>query len=183
MPNNPDEVEFVNFLGIFILSSRRYWAWLTICLVLTLLLVVWFTRNWRIAIDPQAETCIDARILLIDLIDRKPIKGELYAFYSPTSASPVYRAGTRMIKRAAGEPGDVVLIDENETITINGELVGKGFFHLRTDDPAVRRKFYGERVVAAGHWWMMGDAPTSFDSRYWGSLPEENIYGRAYVLF
>ena len=165
------------------MSARRYWGRLFICLLLTLLLVVWFTRNWRIAIDPQAETCIDARILLIDLNDRKPVKGALYAFYSPAAASPVYKAGTRMIKRAVGGPGDVVQIDSAETITVNGHLVGKGFFHLKTDDPAVRRRFYGERVVASDRWWMMGDAPSSFDSRYWGSLPEENIYGRAYVLF
>lgn len=183
MPNNPEEVEIDNFLGIFILSARRYWGWLAICLLLTVLLIVWFTRNWRIAIDPQAETCIDARILLIDLNDRKPVKGALYAFHSPTTASPVYKAGTRMIKRAAGGPDDVVVIDSNENIMINGHLVGKGFFHLKTTDPVVRRKFYGQRTVGAGRWWMMGDAPSSFDSRYWGSLPEENIYGRAYVLF
>ena len=148
------------------MSARRYWGWLVISLLLTVLLIVWFTHNWRIAIDPQAETCIDARILLIDLNDRKPVKGALYAFYSPAAASPVYKAGTRMIKRAVGGPGDVVQIDLAETITVNGHLVGKGFFHLKTDDPAVRRRFYGERVVASGRWWMMGDAPSSFDSRY-----------------
>ncbi len=183
MPNNPEKVDFDNFFGIFILSARRYWRLLVICLALTVLMVVWFTLNWRIAIDPQAETCIDARILLIDLKDRKPVKGALCAFYSPATASPVYKAGTRMIKRAVGGPGDVVLIDSAETITANGHFVGKGFFHLKTDDPVVRRKFYGERTVGAGRRWMMGDAPSSFDSRYWGSLPEENIYGRAYVLF
>ena len=48
-------------------------------------------------------------LLLIDLTDRKSVKGALYAFFPPAAASPVYKADTRMIKRAAGAPGDVEL--------------------------------------------------------------------------
>ena len=165
------------------MSARRFWGWLTLYLVLAGLLIFWFVNNCLIAIDPQAETCIDARILLINLNDRTPQKGELYAFYSPDTASPVYHPGTRMIKRAVGAPGDVVVIAPDLTISVNGKAVGHGFQHLKTNDPEILKRFLGTREIKPGRWWMMGDKDSSFDSRYWGTLPEANIYGRAYVLF
>ena len=165
------------------MSARRYWMRLAISLVVISVGIYFFIGNYRIAIDPQEDTCIDARVLLIDLNDRDIKKGALYAFTSPSSASPVYKTGTRMIKRAVGAPGDTIFIHPNELITVNGQPVGHGFAHLGSAVFEVKKKFMGVRIVPEGHWWMMGDRQMSFDSRYWGSLPQENIYGRAYVLF
>jgi conjugal transfer pilin signal peptidase TrbI len=43
--------------------------------------------------------------------------------------------------------------------------------------------FYRDDRVPPGHLWMTGATADSFDSRYWGFLPERQVIGRAYTLW
>lgn len=37
--------------------------------------------------------------------------------------------------------------------------------------------------VPVKHFWIMGETSDSFDSRYWGFLPQSQVVGKAYALF
>jgi signal peptidase I len=114
------------------------------------------------------------------------------------------------IKRAIGLPGDEIEI-RNKTLYVNGQKADdphanfasavvypkmkilapslsyqegweKGqFVYLPIE--AVRDNF-GPVKVPAGHYFVMGDnRDGSFDSRFWGPLPERYVKGKAWVVY
>ena len=44
-------------------------------------------------------------------------------------------------------------------------------------------RFDRDYIVEPGHYFMMGEHFRSYDSRYWGTVHENQIVGRAYPLF
>lgn len=137
---------------------------------------------------------------ILDVDD--PQRGEVMVFIQPIEE-------TYYIKRVIGLPGDTIRY-ENKNLYVNGELIEKryvedieidtqigelpgelyeetinGITHslqfisnLRNDD--VRTTW----VVPNGHYFMMGDnRDNSFDSRDWGTVPEEKIVGKAIAVW
>ena len=139
-----------------------------------------FATRYRIGIDPQRENCLPGHTLfLIDLHDRSPKKGAMYAFRAQ-GARPFFPDGTPMVKILAAVPGDRVAIDARGTITVNGERVGAG---LPLAGAAGASRFEGRATLGRGRYWFMGTDPSSFDSRYWGTVGDEQIIGRARALY
>jgi len=111
------------------------------------------------------------------------------------------------IKRVVGLPGDKVGYF-NKTIYINGKPVAQDprekpesminiaapgselrseqlgeHNHLILVEPGIKR-VEGETVVPEGHYFVMGDnRDNSNDSRYWGTVPEENLVGKAFLVW
>ncbi|MDP8221974.1 MAG: signal peptidase I [Candidatus Lernaella stagnicola] len=133
----------------------------------------------------------------------KPRRGDVVVFLWPVDQKTDY------IKRVVGVPGDVVKI-KGDSLWINGELVDKrsvGTF--RYEDPPgyeLTGSLYAEdfggrehRVlydadtvhtedrmwrIPEGKYFCMGDnRDHSNDSRFWRYVPEENIVGKAMVIY
>lgn len=82
-----------------------------------------------------------------------------------------------LLKRVIAVSGDTVDIDENGTVTLNGDVL---------DEPYISSKALGEcdiefpYTVKENRWFVMGDnREVSVDSRYsaFGCVPDENILG------
>jgi signal peptidase I len=98
------------------------------------------------------------------------------------------------IKRVIGLPGETVEI-RNKTVYIDGKpLDESSYVHfleapLKTSDPeyVVRgdsRDSYGPRTVPPGQLLVLGDnRDNSRDSRFWGFLPEDQVKGRALLVY
>ena len=109
------------------------------------------------------------------------------------------------VKRVIGLPGDRIRI-ENKKVYINGEALDEPYARFadrrrigyRDDFPAhpppwienrgramlAAHVHAGELVVPADHYFVLGDnRDNSADSRFWGLVPRENIYGKPLVVY
>ncbi|MGZ8137044.1 MAG: signal peptidase I [Methylococcaceae bacterium] len=132
----------------------------------------------------------------------KPERGDIVVFRYPKEPSIDY------IKRVIGLPGDKVVYD-NKKLYINDAPINQislgryqgigqgqdmtgaerlvedltGVEHsilLRHEAPSGSFAY----VVPAGSYFVMGDnRDNSNDSRYWGTVPEENLVGKAFFIW
>lgn len=99
------------------------------------------------------------------------------AFQWPTDTEVEY------VKRVIGLPGDIVDIRDNK-VYVNDLEVEEGYIanNVFTNTSGSILEFPFE--VPNRQYFVMGDnRENSFDSRYWGTVPEENIIGRAILVF
>jgi len=172
-----------------IIRKKRCWCchFLYLILISGVLVAAAFAfhSRYRIAIDPQNNKCLpNFTFYLIDLQDKALDRGNLYAFEAK-NMQPFYADGTRMVKILKGMHGDLVRIESDESlvrILVNGNTEGTGLWHVQRLDRSVE-DFMGERSLGENELWMMGESPSSFDSRYWGAASSDQIIGRAYAIF
>jgi signal peptidase I len=141
-----------------------------------------------------------ANAKLVDL--GGPQRGEVAVFRFPSDPSINY------IKRVVGVPGDRVVY-KNKQLLINGvpmkqeDASAYGMFQTESGPGVLVRRaetldgvrhdiLLSERpdpgveefTVPPGQYFVMGDnRDQSNDSRYWGFVPDENLVGRAFLIW
>jgi signal peptidase I len=100
-------------------------------------------------------------------------RGDTVVFWFPMDISKSY------IKRVIGLPGDVVEIDRGAVI-VNGKLLAEDYV------PEEYRDYQSRPPLRMGpdEYYVLGDhRSSSNDSRAWGSVPRQNIYGKAVFVY
>jgi len=108
----------------------------------------------------------------------KPQRGDIIVFVYPGDPTKDF------IKRLIAVGGETVQIQDG-AIFINGKEI---------TDPRIKRTYYYNRGdygavgqvvhVPPGYVFVMGDnSGSSYDSRYWGFVPESSIIGKADLIF
>lgn len=124
-----------------------------------------------------------------------PERGDVMVFRYPVDRE------TNYIKRVVGLPGDTVRYRDKQ-LFINDQLIESEFV-VRLPPVEVRKEdlgtvehdiFHtmgrsgapgeGEWQIPEGEYFMMGDnRDNSNDSRYWGTVPDELIVGKAFAIW
>jgi signal peptidase I len=126
-------------------------------------------------------------------------RGDIIVFRYPGDIRQTY------VKRVIGLPGDQIKL-VNKQVRLNGKFLQEPYKYHKTDyldsyrdnfpgDPNVhlyesaqamleKNVVNGEVSVPSGHYFAMGDnRDSSWDSRYWGFVPRENIIGKPLIIY
>lgn len=119
----------------------------------------------------------DERIFINKFVYRFGIsdigRGDTVVFLYPYDTSKSY------IKRVIGIPGDTVEIDDG-TVIVNGKPISEPYVAEDYRDRIPMAK----RTVDPGKYFVLGDhRNSSNDSRSWGLVPRQYIYGKAVFVY
>lgn len=100
-------------------------------------------------------------------------RGEIVVFRSPSAMAQPKK--TDVVKRVIGLPGDTIEIRDGE-VFVNGKKLVEPYLAKGTTTSQPQRV-----VVPIDEFFVMGDnRGDSFDSRFWGTVPRDNIVGRVF---
>ncbi len=169
-----------------------------IALLLALVIRTFVIQAYRIPTGSMRPTLIEGDVILVNKFIigtpveipftthtifwmpglTRPKRGEVVVFKYPEDPRKDF------IKRLVAGPGETVEI-KNGTIYVDDKPVTGPEFNGRY---YYNRGDYGEAgrkvTVPEGCYYMLGDNSfSSQDSRYWGFVPEQNIRGKAMVIY
>nr|UXE45334.1 hypothetical protein Hi04_10k_c4637_00021 [uncultured bacterium] len=126
----------------------------------------------------------------------KPYRGDVFVFRTnhipgiredPEAGSPFY------IKRLAGLPGDTLRIDPPFLYANGKKAEGYGFAREMSARPPYRGYALGHEYLSQpdrsytvpkdGYFAMGDNSYNSYDSRYWGPVPDANVVGRGLLVY
>lgn len=103
-------------------------------------------------------------------------RGDTVVFWYPLDPSKSY------IKRVIGTPGDRIRIEDGQ-VFVNGRAIAEDYVPKENWDPS-SWKGGDEQRVPEERYFVLGDhRNSSSDSRTWGYVPRDNIYGRAVFVY
>ncbi len=96
-----------------------------------------------------------------------------------------------VVKRCVGLPGDVIRVVDKR-LFINGTAVNDSVYAVHRSPEHIppgfgqlgARDYFGPFTVPPASYFCMGDnRDNSWDSRFWGELPESYLLGRAFAIY
>lgn len=181
-------------------------------IVIAIFVITFVIQAFQIPTDSMEDTLLVGDYLLVDklhyggnfgypFIPYRPIKrGDVIVFHYPVNPPQHF------VKRVIGIPGDRVRLIDRQ-VYVNGIPVTEPYVvhkignHLvfRDEFPQLNLPYGldarwwlqmqklvedGQLIVPSGHYFVMGDnRDDSYDSRYWGFVPQENVIGRPLIIY
>jgi len=168
-------------------TRGHQWALLAIVGLMLLRLMVGYTPTW---INHSVLQCIvpstsmqpalqvDDRIFVRRNARYRPTRGDIVVFLPPAEAIQTLDTtpDTLFVKRIVAVPGDQIQIT-NGQVWLNQQPLTEPYASVPTYSMAASR-------VPPESYFVLGDNRNeSGDSHVWGTLPRNNILGRAYKIY
>lgn len=185
--------------------KKEVWEWtktIVIAVILALFIRTFIVQAFKIPSGSMMDTLFAGDYLFVNkfiygtkipftnkkiLVFHTPQRGDIIVFKYPVDPT------RNFIKRCIGLPGDTIDI-KNKKVYVNGKPLTEPYVVFK--DPQIyprssyipreysERDNFGSVTVPPNAFFMMGDnRDNSYDSRFWGFVPEENIKGEALFLY
>ncbi len=149
-----------------------------ISVVLAIVLIVFIYQPVKVEGTSMMPGLTDQERIFINKYTYKLGSGaisrlDLVVFNYPYDPSQSY------IKRVVGLPGDTIRIVDG-TVFVNGKKLDEPYVPPEYQD----HRSFDTRVVPAGQYYVLGDhRSSSNDSRVWGFVARNEIYGKAVFIY
>ena len=162
-------------------TARNAISWLrdlSVSVVIAIVVILFLYQPVKVEGTSMTPALVnDERIFINKFVYRfglsDIVRGDTIVFWAPEDSSRSY------IKRVIGVPGDVVEI-VNGTVVLNGQSLDEPYI---IDDNRDRMSMT-RRIVEAGRYFVLGDhRNSSNDSRSWGTVSRDAIYGKAVFVY
>lgn len=162
-------------------TARNAISWLrdlSVSIVIAIIVILFLYQPVKVEGTSMTPALVnDERIFINKFVYRFGIsdivRGDTIVFWAPEDSSRSY------IKRVIGVPGDTVEI-VNGTVILNGRPLDEPYISSEYRD----RMSMPLRKVEPGKYFVLGDhRNSSNDSRSWGTVPREAIYGKAVFAY
>ena len=185
---------------MLVLPSNKAWGWVVGTLadnprarvgIQALLIIAlafplggWAThavsRYYTIGLDIQKRSCLPWAAYLIHHAPPDTIRrGDILGFHPGGRMGPSFE-GKLVVKLIGGVPGDELIV-RNDVAYVNGQRIGPLDLLGRLGMPPGH---FDRRVtVPNGSFLFIGSLPRSYDGRYWGFVPRQNIVASARPLW
>lgn len=181
---------------------REYFESIVIAVILALFIRTFVVQAFKIPTGSMENNLLIGDHLLVNkfvfgpslgswdralLPERTIRRGDVIVFKYPGNRERDF------IKRVIGLPGETLEV-RNKKVYIDGKMLDEPYVHYLEppQSPSAYaeitsfdlRERYGPIAIPAGKYFMMGDnRDNSEDSRYWGLLPEEDVKGKAVMIY
>ena len=136
--------------------------------------------RYGIYADGRLYKCMPYTLFILDKWQNKGEVNSYFAFHAKDTT--LFKDGVTLAKQFVAGFSDSVEINENEAILINNKEVRRGL-NLADIMKRERQDFMGKAVIEKDEFYALGSTSDSFDSRYWGTVNENQIVGRLYPVF
>ena len=208
--NSPDHQTGTEALGAEIVGSLQS---LLGTVVIAVFVITFIVQAFQIPSPSMENTLLIGDYLLVNKLVyggrslgdsvmpyRAVRRGDIVVFHYPVTPAQHF------VKRVIGVPGDRLRL-VNKQVFVNGTALQEPYVHFgrgandmfrdnfpRLDiAPGVTPEWWiqlhklvedGQLIVPQGHYFVMGDnRDDSYDSRYWGFVPQANIIGRPLLIY
>lgn len=160
-------------------AARKKWWALALSLAVPTLLMWMVAPHYKLGLN--LDKSLDCRLFFIEK-GVMPVKGECMAFRCK-DLRPYFREGIIFIKWLVGVPGDRIDLgkDAND-FYINGKFAARARDADRKGRPLKPAEFKDQHLCPTCY-FVLGDHPRSYDSRYWGYVTKDQVMGKATCLF
>lgn len=162
----------------FLIGTISWFRDLMLSVLISVLVILFLYRPVKVEGTSMMPSLFDQERLFINQFTYKfklgDIKrGDTVVFWFPEDTTKSY------IKRVIGLPGDTVEVEDGY-VAINGKKLVESYVPPEYRDD----RSYPKKVVPPDEYFVLGDhRVSSNDSRAWGFVPRNYIYGKAVFVF